>query len=124
MKRLLAATVIFMSSCTAYADYATTKHCSNIGNIVVQFHEQMNQGMSERDIVDKIIMRSEPMDNAKAIFLAAFAESTKSMYTTKRDYYMSAGETCLKIMQVAHYYGVESVMVMHEAKPYFQNKGW
>lgn len=124
MKRLLAATVIFFSSCTAYADYATTKYCSNVGNLVVAFHGELERGTSERDVVENIIMRGQPLDNSLAILLAAFAESTKSIYTTKHDYYMSAGETCLKIMRVAHKYGLESSMVMYEAKPYFENKGW
>jgi hypothetical protein len=125
MKRLIAATVIMLSSCTAYADYAQTKICINVGTIAADSRKQVVDGkMTEREVVDKIILQGAPVDNFKAIMLAAFAQTDNSILTTHRDWYMAGGETCLKIMRVVNQYDVHSPMVMHEAKGFYSYKGW
>lgn len=125
MKRLIAASVIMLSSCTAYADYAQTKLCISVGNIAAGARQQVVDGkMTEREVIDKVILQGEPVDNFKAIMLAAFAQTSNSILTTHKDWYMAGGETCLKIMRVVNQYDIHSPMVMYAAKDYYNHKGW
>jgi hypothetical protein len=108
MKRTIVATVIMLSSCTAYADYEQTRVCADIGNFVAASRAEMaSSGIKASQVEDDI--KTGGSGGATMLFLAAFRESGKPVYTTKHDWYMSAAETCLKIIRFARNgFGIDS----------------
>jgi hypothetical protein len=125
MKNLLAATVIFLSSCTAaYADYGTTKACANIGNYVSAVKAEISTGRTTIEQQVALIKEGGSPGIGTDIMLAGLSEAHRDLYTTRHDWYMSSAETCLKLIRLSQTWGDDSRQVKDAVGEYLLYRGW
>jgi len=117
MKRLIAATVIMLSSCTAYADYNTVKYCEAIGNLVAINYEEVKTGkITEQEAVESL---KKSKGYTQVIALAGLAETENAHSYLKAN--IDATYLCLDLMQ---YKRQHSWNFENRAKSYYKHKNW
>ena len=125
MKHLLAATVIFFSSCTAaHADYATTRICADIGNLVAAFKVEVAAGRATIEDQVALIKDGGTPGIGTSVMLAGLSEAHRDIYKTRHDWYMSSAEVCVKVIRMSRQWGEDSRQVKDELDGYLLYRGW